>query len=61
MLREGREIIPTAKAFQLMTSLRGLEVEELCRAELTGGGIQASRRWKRPAGREAFMCSRLPP
>ncbi|MBA4060961.1 MAG: DNA topoisomerase III, partial [Verminephrobacter sp.] len=26
MLREGREIIPTAKAFQLMTLLRGLEV-----------------------------------
>src|SRR3989338_5293484 len=36
MLREGREIIPTAKAFQLMTLLRGLEVEELCRADLTG-------------------------
>jgi DNA topoisomerase-3 len=29
MLREGRELIPTAKAFQLMTLLRGLEVEEL--------------------------------
>jgi len=36
MLREGRELIPTAKAVQLMTLLRGLEVEELCRAELTG-------------------------
>ena len=36
MLREGREIIPTAKAFQLMTLLRGLEVEELTKAELTG-------------------------
>jgi DNA topoisomerase-3 len=24
MLREGRELIPTAKAFQLMTLLRGL-------------------------------------
>ncbi len=36
MLREGREIIPTAKAFQLMTLLRGLEVEELSRPELTG-------------------------
>jgi len=36
MLREGREIIPTAKAFQLMTLLRGLEVNELCKAELTG-------------------------
>ncbi len=36
MLREGRELIPTAKAFQLMTLLRGLDVEELCKAELTG-------------------------
>ena len=36
MLREGRELIPTAKAFQLMTLLRGLEVEELSKAELTG-------------------------
>ena len=29
MLREGRELIPTAKAFQLMTLLRGLDVQEL--------------------------------
>ncbi len=36
MLREGRELIPTAKAFQLMTLLRGLGVEELTKAELTG-------------------------
>ena len=36
MLREGRELIPTAKAFQLMTLLRGLGVEELSQAELTG-------------------------
>jgi DNA topoisomerase-3 len=36
MLREGRELIPTAKAFQLMTLLRGLQVEELSKAELTG-------------------------
>ena len=36
MLREGRELIPTAKAFQLMTLLRGLEVEELTKPELTG-------------------------
>ncbi len=37
MLRDGREMIPTAKAFQLMTLLRGLGVEELSRPELTGG------------------------
>lgn len=36
LLREGRELIPTAKAFQLMTLLRGLGVEELTQAELTG-------------------------
>ncbi len=36
MLREGRELIPTAKAFQLMTLLRGLGVEELSKPELTG-------------------------
>jgi DNA topoisomerase III len=36
LLREGRELIPTAKAFQLMTLLRGLGVEELSKPELTG-------------------------
>ena len=36
MLREGRELIPTAKAFQLMTLLRGLDIEDLTKPELTG-------------------------
>jgi DNA topoisomerase III len=36
MFRDGRELIPTAKAFQLMTLLRGLGVEELSKPELTG-------------------------
>jgi DNA topoisomerase III len=36
MLREGRELIPTAKSFQLMTLLRGLGVDELSKAQLTG-------------------------
>ncbi|GAB2741385.1 DNA topoisomerase III [Melaminivora jejuensis] len=36
MLREGRELVPTAKARQLMTLLQGLGVKELSRAELTG-------------------------
>ncbi|CAG2138309.1 DNA topoisomerase III [Cupriavidus numazuensis] len=36
IIREGRELIPTAKAFQLMTLLRGLGVLELTQAELTG-------------------------
>ena len=37
LLREGRELQPTAKAFQLMTLLRGLGVDELTSPELTGG------------------------
>ena len=37
LIREGREMIPTAKAFQLMTLLRGLRVDELTAPELTGG------------------------
>ncbi len=57
MLREGREIIPTAKAFQLMTLLRGLEVEELCRAELTGEWeYKLSQMEKGQLSREAFMA-----
>lgn len=34
--REGRELIPTTKAFQLLIALRGLKIDELCSAELTG-------------------------
>ncbi|MFN4117881.1 DNA topoisomerase III [Acidovorax sp.] len=57
MLREGREIIPTAKAFQLMTLLRGLEVEELCRADLTGEWeYKLSQMEKGLLSREAFMA-----
>jgi DNA topoisomerase-3 len=36
MVREARELIPTAKAFQLMTLLRGLDVAELTQPDLTG-------------------------
>ena len=36
MYRDGRELVPTAKAFQLMTLLRGLDVEDLTKPELTG-------------------------
>jgi DNA topoisomerase III len=36
LLRDGRELMPTAKAFQLMTLLRGLDVKELSLPELTG-------------------------
>lgn len=56
MLREGRELIPTAKAFQLMTPLRGLQVEELCRADLTGEWeYKLAQMEKGQLSREAFM------
>ena len=34
--RDGRELVPTAKAFQLVTALRGLKIDALCSPELTG-------------------------
>jgi DNA topoisomerase III len=34
--RDGRELVPTAKAFQLMTGLKGLGINELTQPELTG-------------------------
>ena len=36
LVRDGKELHPTAKAFQLVTLLRGLGVEELTAPELTG-------------------------
>ena len=36
LLRDGKELVPTAKAFQLLTLLRGLGVAELTMPELTG-------------------------
>ena len=36
VLRQGRELQPTAKAFSLMALLRGLEIPELSSPELTG-------------------------
>jgi DNA topoisomerase-3 len=57
MVREGRELIPTAKAFQLMTLLRGLDVEDLTRPELTGNWeYQLSQMEKGRLSREAFMA-----
>ncbi|MBS0301735.1 MAG: topoisomerase C-terminal repeat-containing protein, partial [Proteobacteria bacterium] len=56
LLREGRELIPTAKAFQLMTLLRGLEVEELSKPELTGEWeYKLAQMEKGQLSREAFM------
>ena len=57
MLREGREIIPTAKAFQLMTLLRGLGVKELSRADLTGEWeYKLAQMEKGQLSRESFMA-----
>ncbi len=36
LLREGKELVPTAKAFSLITLLRGLGVDELTSPEMTG-------------------------
>jgi DNA topoisomerase-3 len=56
MLREGRELIPTAKAFQLMTLLRGLGVEELTKPELTGEWeYKLAQMEHGKLSREAFM------
>ncbi|MDO9202085.1 MAG: DNA topoisomerase, partial [Hydrogenophaga sp.] len=57
IVREGREIIPTAKAFQLMTLLRGLGVEELSKAELTGEWeYKLAQMEKGQLSRRAFMA-----
>jgi DNA topoisomerase III len=56
MIREGRELIPTAKAFQLMTLLRGLGVEELSKPELTGEWeFKLAQMEHGKLGREEFM------
>lgn len=56
MLREGRDLIPTAKAFQLMTLLRGLDVEDLTKPELTGNWeYQLAEMEHGRLSRDAFM------
>ena len=54
--REGRELVPGAKAFQLMTLLRGLGVEDLTKPELTGNWeYQLAEMEKGHLERETFM------
>ncbi len=36
LIRQGRDLIPTPKAFSLITLLRGIGIPELCSPELTG-------------------------
>ena len=56
LIREGREMIPTAKAFQLMTLLRGLGVNELTAPELTGEWeYKLSQMEKGQMSRDEFM------
>ena len=57
MLRDGRELVPTAKAFQLMTLLRGLAIEDLTRADLTGNWeFQLSEMEQGRLKRDEFMA-----
>ena len=56
ILREGRELCPTAKAFQLMTLLRGLAIEDLTKPELTGNWeFQLAEMEQGKLSRAAFM------
>ncbi len=56
LLREGRELIPTPKAFQLMTLLKGLDVKELTMPELTGEWeFKLAQMEKGQISREEFM------
>ncbi len=57
LLREGRELIPTAKAQQLATLLRGLDVKELSKPELTGEWEYKLRQIEQKAlAPDAFMA-----
>jgi DNA topoisomerase-3 len=54
--RDGRELVPTAKARQLMTLLSGLDVTELTSPELTGEWEHKLKQIEQGGlGREAFM------
>jgi DNA topoisomerase-3 len=56
LIREGRDLIPTAKAFQLLTLLRGLGVAELTMPELTGEWeYKLSQIERGQLGRDDFM------
>ena len=57
MWRDGRDLVPTAKAFQLMTLLRGLAVDELTKPELTGNWeYQLAQMEHGRLSREEFMA-----
>jgi len=56
VVREGRELRPTPKAFSLMTLLKGLDIAELCSPELTGEWeFKLAEMEQGRIGRPAFM------
>jgi DNA topoisomerase-3 len=55
--REGRELVPTAKAFSLMTLLHGLGVPELSRRS-SRNGSSSSRRWNAGSCGATRSCAR---
>ncbi len=56
ILRNGRELMPTAKAFSLMTLLNGLGVETLTKPELTGNWESKLKQMERgQLSRDVFM------
>jgi DNA topoisomerase-3 len=57
ILRQGRELQPTAKAFTLMVLLNGLGVETLTKPELTGEWEHKLKQMERgQLGRDTFMA-----
>ena len=57
LLREGRELRPTAKAFELLSLLRGLKIEELSEPSLTGEWESRLAKIEKGAlSREEFMA-----
>src|SRR6266702_790569 len=56
MLRQGKELLPTAKAFSLMELLNGLGIPELTKPELTGDWeFQLRQVQRRQKSRSEFM------
>ena len=56
LVRENRELIPTAQAFQLITLLHGLDIDALSKPELTGDWEQKLHEIERGRlDRESFM------
>src|SRR5205085_10282273 len=56
LLRQGKELLPTAKAFSLMELLNGLGIPELTKPELTGDWeFQLRQVQRRQKSRTEFM------